>query len=58
MRYSYGGPNGGYDSSCSQRHRDVEKGPRKSELEVHADLEKRLISPAIREEIDENEMMN
>jgi hypothetical protein len=28
------------------------------ELEVHADLEEKLIYPAIREEIDENEMMN
>jgi uncharacterized protein YecA (UPF0149 family) len=28
------------------------------ELEVHADLEERLIYPAIREEINENEMMN
>jgi hypothetical protein len=28
------------------------------ELEVHADLEEKLIYPAIREEIDEDEMMN
>jgi hemerythrin superfamily protein len=28
------------------------------ELEVHADIEEKLIYPAIREQIDENEMMN
>lgn len=29
-----------------------------TELEVHADLEEKLIYPAIREEVDEEEMMN
>ena len=28
------------------------------ELEVHADIEEKLIYPAIREQVDENEMMN